>query len=174
MKRILFSSILILSLPILTLAQSSQVEQIFDKYSGQEGYTSVHITKYMFDMFARIADDEEDKEFKEVTSNLTAIKILTLDSITNLNRKKSFYQELSESISEPNYKDLMIVKDGDEEIKFLIKEANDKISELVMIVGGNNDGVLISLMGDINLKQISKLSKSMDIKGFEHLDKVED
>ncbi|MBL4709145.1 MAG: DUF4252 domain-containing protein [Flavobacteriales bacterium] len=173
MKKILFS-IFILSFPLLMAAQPSQVEKLFDQYSGKEGYTSVHITKYMFEMFAKVATEEEDNEFKEVTSQLTAIKILTLDSETNAKRGQDFYKEINNSLSEPEYKDLMIVKDGGEEIKFMIKETKDIISELVMIIGGENEGVLISLMGDIDLKTISKISKSMDLKGLKHLDKVDE
>ena len=171
MKKILFS-LLVLVFPVLLTAQSSQVEKLFNQYSGKEGYTSVHITKYMFEMFAKVANEEEDKEFKEVTTQLNAIKILTLDSETNAKRGQDFYNEISKALSIPDYKDLMIVQDGDEEIKFMIKESGDIISELVMIIGGEDEGVLISLMGDINLKTISKISKSMDLKGLKHLDKV--
>ena len=169
----LIVSILFFLVPFVNPAQSSQVEKLFDKYSGQEGYTSVHITKYMFDMFAKIADEEEDKSFKEVTSNLTAIKIITVDN-QYTNRTEDFYAEISRVISAPIYQDLMIVKDGSEEIKFLVKDANNTISELVMIVSEEGGGTMISLLGNINLKDISKLSKTMNIKGFEHLDKVED
>lgn len=172
MKKLILSALV--AFPLFLSAQKSSVEKVFDQYSGKEGYTSVHITQYMFELFAQIANDDEDKEFKEVTSDLTAIKILTLDSLTNVSRGQSFYQEISKLLTAPDYKDLMIVKDGGEEIKFIIKESNRKISELVMIIGGESDGVLISLLGDIDLKKITKLSKSMDIKGLEHLEKVED
>ena len=166
--------IIALTIPVLLSAQSSQVEKIFTKYSGTEGYTSVHITKYMFELFAKIADEKEDQEFKDITSKLTGIKILTLDSATNVKRRQDFYKEIVGSLSKTEYKDLMIIKEGNEEVKFMIREIDDKISELVMIVGGKGEAVLIVLLGDINLKQISKLSKSMDIKGFEHLDKMDD
>ena len=42
---------------------------------------------------------------------------------------------------------------------------------------GENEFFLLSLIGDIDLKQISRLSQSMNIDGFEHLkaiDKEED
>ncbi len=170
----LICSLIVISLSMGVMAQKSPVEQLFDKYSGQEGYTSVHFTSYMFEIFAKIANEEEDKEFKEASSKLESIKILTIDSALNANRKESFYKEISALITAPEYKDLMIVKDGAEEIKFMIKENGETISELVMIISGGGEGVLMSLIGDIELKEISKLSKSMDIKGMEHLEKVEE
>jgi hypothetical protein len=43
-----------------------------------------------------------------------------------------------------------------------------------MIVTGQGNAVLMFLEGDIDLKSISKLSKSMKITGFEHLDKIDE
>ena len=43
-----------------------------------------------------------------------------------------------------------------------------------MIVNGDHDFLLMTMTGDLDLKDISKLSKTMDIDGFEHLDKVDD
>jgi len=165
--------IILFMIPVLALSQKSPLNELFDKYSGQEGYTSVHITKYMFQLFAKISDDKEDKEFKEVTSKLDAIKILTVSDDANANQKKTFKDEIIQRLPKSVYKDLMIIKDGKKEITFMIKEDGSKISELVMFVEENNESVLIYLDGDINLKNISKLSKSMKIDGFEHLEKVD-
>lgn len=171
MKRIII--IIGLLIPVIMNAQESQLNAFFDKYSGKDGYTSVYITKFMFELFAKIDNDSEDKEFKEATSKLTAIKILTVDSVKNANAQIKFKNELMSVLPKTIYKELMIVKDGSETITFLINEQNSKISEFVMTVEGGGDPCLIFLEGDINLKSISKLSKTMNVKGFEHLDKVE-
>ena len=44
--------ILLAILPMLGMAQESQLNALFNKYSGQDGYTSVYITSYMFGMFS--------------------------------------------------------------------------------------------------------------------------
>jgi len=173
MKKIVIMLIVLLS-PVWLLAQNSQLSKFFDKYSGQEGYTSVYITKYMFELFAKISDEQEDKEFKELTSNLNSIKILTADSLMEVRNGGKFQKELLRILPKTDYKDLMIIKEGKQDIRFLIREEKSKITELVMIVTGEDDPVLMFLEGDINLKNISKMSKSMKIKGFEHLEKVDD
>ncbi|MEZ5197060.1 MAG: DUF4252 domain-containing protein [Bacteroidales bacterium] len=48
------------------------------------------------------------------------------------------------------------------------------IKELLMVVGGQDDNALISIQGDIDLKTISKLSKSMNIDGMENLEEIEE
>ncbi|MDF1549189.1 MAG: DUF4252 domain-containing protein [Bacteroidales bacterium] len=165
--------ILLFMIPVLAFAQKSQLNTFFDKYSGQEGYTSVHITKYMFQLFEKVSDEKEDKEFKDVTSKLDAIKILAIDSKADEVSQKAFKNELIQKLPKSIYKDLMIIKEGKKEITFMIREEGNKISELVMFVDEPNESALIFLEGDIDLKKISKLSKTMKIDGFEHLDKVD-
>ena len=172
MKKV--SLIILLMLPVLAFSQKSPLNTLFDKYSGQDGYTSVHITKYMFQLFAEISNEKENKEFKDVTSKLEAIKILALSNDATYNQKKSFKKDLIQSLPSSVYKDLMIIKEGKKEISFKIKDDGGKISELLMFVDEDDESVLIYLDGDINLKNISKLSKSMKIDGFEHLEKVDE
>ncbi len=165
--------IILFMIPCLAFSQESPLNVLFNKYSGQEGYTSVHITKYMFQLFAEISDENEDKEFKDVTSKLNAIKILALSDDATEKQRKTFKSGLISSLPGSVYKDLMIIKEGKKEITFKIKDDGKKISELVMFVDENDESVLIYLDGDINLRNISKLSKSMKIDGFEHLEKVD-
>ncbi|HBO76515.1 MAG TPA: hypothetical protein DD653_17790 [Marinilabiliales bacterium] len=160
-------------LPILAMAQESKLNQLFDKYSGQEGYTSVYITSYMFELFSKL-DDESDAEFENMTKGLEAIKILTVSDGLDAKSRELFYQEISSATQQPVYKDFMIVKDGKQEVIFKVREDGKKITEFVMVVKDASEPVLMFLLGDIDLKQISKMSKTMDIKGFEHLEKVEE
>ncbi len=164
----IFFFTLIILLGTISLNAQSVTDEVFEKYSGKEQYTSVHITKYMFELFSKITDEAEDKEFHEATKNLTAIKILTCDE-----NQQSFYHELMNKYKAANYQDLMVIKDGKEDVKFMIYDTGDKITELIMLVGGDGDSVLIALQGNIDLKQISKLSKTMNIDGMDHLDNIE-
>lgn len=164
--------VLILSIAFITIpgmAQQSQLNSIFDKYSGQEGYTSVYITSYMFELFSKLANEED---FDNVTKGLEAIKILTANGSSS--QKQSFYSEISKALPTSVYKDFMIVKDGAQTVVFKVRDEGDKITEFVMIVEDEHEPVLLFLQGDIDLAQVAKMSKSMDIKGFEHLEKVED
>ena len=75
--------------------------------------------------------------------------------------------------------ELMRVKDGGSNVIIYVKEgkSEDFVKELFMFVkdGGENsdkESVIISLTGDIDLKQISKLTEKMDLPGGEHLEKA--
>ena len=71
------------------------------------------------------------------------------------------------------YEELMVVKKKGQDVKFYVLKNGQKISELLMIVGGVDDNALISIQGDIDLKTISKLSKTMKIEGMENLEEID-
>ena len=79
MKQIFIGGMLIM-LTLFTMGQNSAVDKVFDKYSGKEGYTTVYISSFMFNMLNSLeTDDPEFDEFKKATSGIKSIKILTQD-----------------------------------------------------------------------------------------------
>lgn len=150
-------------------AQNTPVDELFDKYSGKEGFTSVYITSYMFSMFADV--ESNDPEFDELIKNLKAIKILATDEAFTGNI--NFFKEIIDKLPKDQYKELMVIKEKDQDVKFLVNEKDGKIIELLLIAGGANENALISIQGNIDLKNISKLSKSMNIDGLENLEKID-
>ena len=67
----------------------------------------------------------------------------------------------------------MVVKEGPDITKFLIRQKGDVISELLVVTGGPGGNSLISIKGDLNLKSISELSKTVDIQELKTLDDLE-
>jgi len=66
----------------------------------------------------------------------------------------------------------MDVNEGNTIVKFLIrKETKGKISEFLMLVSEDNGGTLIWITGDLDLNKIKRLSKDLNFKEFEKLEK---
>ncbi|MFO7924726.1 MAG: DUF4252 domain-containing protein [Bacteroidales bacterium] len=170
MRKLLFFITLII-IPVCVNAQVSPVDRLFEKYSGQEGYTSVYISKYMFSLFSDIENENEDKELENILGKLTGIRILASEEAreTGVN----FFTEIMNDLPVTEYQELMVVKEKDQDFKFLIREKDGIISELLMIAGGKSNNALISIQGNIDLNTISKLSKSMNIEGLDGLEKIE-
>ena len=172
MKKIVF----ILSLILLSfgaMAQKDAVDALFDKYAGKDGFTTVIISSKMFSLFQDM-EFEEDDEFNEMMSSLKSIRILATDE-TQEDMNINFYDEVMKDLNENDYEELMVVKEKDKDVIFLIKEKDGKIAELLLVAGGTDgDNALISIRGDIDLKNISKLAKSMDIDGMEQLKKLDE
>jgi hypothetical protein len=169
MKRVLFLVFCTFLFPAIR-AQNNPVDELFDKYSGKEGFTTVYISSKMFSMFAN--QDSKDEELNKTLGRLKSIRILAVeDSLKN--RELNFYTELSKKTDFSSYEDLMSVKEGDEVTRFMIRQSGNTISELLVISGGHGGNALISIRGDLDLKNISSLSKTMGIQQLENLDKLE-
>jgi hypothetical protein len=158
-----------LFLMVLSRAQTSPVDEIFNKYSEKEGFTVVTISSRMFSMFAN--QDAENKDADNIMRQLKSIKILSVgDSL--LNKNLNFYNELNNKQFLEAYEELLVVKEGPDITKFLIKESGDLISELLVITGGPGGNSIISIKGDINLKNLSDLSKNIGIQELKGLDEI--
>ena len=150
--------------------QIDAITQFFDKYINDENFTVVYISPKMMEMIATIAeDDPEADEINEVLTGIEGIRILTTEVNTLM-----YYEEALKTLQLNKYELLMQVRDQDENVRFLVRDDGPRVKELLLLVGGNDNFVLLSFVGDIDLKKISKLGKSMEIEGLEHLEELED
>lgn len=152
----------------ISQAQSSAVDKLFDKYALEEGFSSVHITKHMFELFAeKNMAMEESEAMQEAISGIESIKILTIEDSV-LNHQINFYDEIGKDIPFDEYKTLLVVKETGQHLRMMIKESNGKISEFLML-GGGDDNVLINIIGEIDLDEILKISQAIDVEGMQDL-----
>jgi superfamily I DNA/RNA helicase len=160
---------LLLAIVMHSFAQDDAIKKYFNKYADDTRFTSVYVSNKMFSMFSNLSDKDDDKELRDILNKLGGLRILTSDQANGA----KLYQEAHGLLVTNGFEDLMEVKEkGKSEFKFLIREVNGKIRELLMLSGSGNKFFLMSLIGDIDLKKISKLSKSLDVEGMENLDKL--
>ena len=172
MKKIAVILLLCLATSARLAAQGDVISTLFEKYYNDESFTKVSVSSKMFDLFTKIEPgDEDEKEILDAISKLKGLKVLAADSVAN---PKKIYDEVISKIASNGYDELMEVKDAEENMKFMIHEKGPIIDELVMVVGGKRHFVVISLYGEIDLKNISKLSKSMNVKGMEYLQNMDE
>jgi hypothetical protein len=169
MKRISLTGLLVL-MGLALYGQQSAVDKVFDKYAGKDGYTTVYISSFMFNMLNSLESDDPDyQEFKKATAGINSIKILTQDS----GDSENFGRELLDQLPRAEYQEMMKVKDGEEEILFLARENGGRITEFLLIVSGGSDDVLIAITGDIDLESISSIASGLDMPGMENLENLE-
>lgn len=156
-------------------AQTEHIIKFFDQYAGEEGLTTVYVTPTMIRLLGSMVgeDEQESQDIKEVMQDLKGIRMLFASKEDGKNVQKM----LSESMQFANhhsYEELMIIKDDENDIKFLVKESSDAvIEELLMVIGGEENFGLISLVGRIDLNKISKLSGNVNINGLENLEHLD-
>lgn len=156
---------------LTAIGQESAVDKVFDKYNGKEGYTTVYISSFMFNLLNQLETDDPDyNEFKKATSGISSIKILTQEG----NDSEAFGKELLEMLPRSEYQELMTVQDGEEDVLFLAKEEGGKITEFLLIVSGGGDDALIAIQGDIDMESIASIASGLDMPGLENLEDLED
>jgi hypothetical protein len=167
-----------LALPFIMNAQSA-LDKTFTKYAGQDQFTTVNITREMFSQFSGMMGNSKDtsaQELKNIMDKLTGLKVITYSIDTaDYSKAVSIYNEWTALFPVAVYKELMAVTEGRDNYRFLTKTDGDgKISEMVMLMKGKKELVVLSLCGTIDLSNISKISKGMGIHGMEGFQKIKD
>jgi len=164
--------VLISVFPLLVFSQHSSVNKLFEKYAEKDGFTTVYISKNLFKMVGEM--DLDDPEVDGLVDNLETIKILASDCEFINEDGLNFYKEIMNELPIEEYDELLVVKEKDQDVKFLSKEKNGIITELLLVVGGKDNNALICITGNIDLKHISKLASSMEGTGLEYLEELEE
>ena len=153
-------------------SQADAISTYFSQYVEDERFTVVYISAKMFDLLGKLdkedLNDQESDEVMKVVSDLRGLRLLSTDTLT-----QQFYQEAIKRINTKEYEMLMKVRDGNENVHFLIRESNNTIHELLLLIGGDTNFTLISFVGNINLSEMSKLGDVLEINGSNHLEKLE-
>ncbi len=162
------------SLASTAMAQSGAiVTKYFDLLATNDLYTKVSVSSKMFSLFTELeAGSEEEKEFLAAVSKLKGLKIVASDSAKDAG---TYYKQALADVDKAGFEELMSVKDGGQNFKFSIREkSGGVIEELIMVAGSSDTFVLLSLYGEIDLKNISKIARNMKVNGFESLEKLGD
>ncbi len=170
MKKILFAFVFMIAGQGL-VGQSDAITKYFDQYKDDERFTIVNVSPKLFEMIATVAAEEvEDPEVLEMIKEMEGLKILK----TEFSPMK-YYEEAIAKIDTRDYEELMTVRDEDQNVRILVKDDSDGkvVNELLLIVGGSDEFVLLSFVGKLHLDKIAKLASNMDIDGMEHLEELD-
>ncbi|MCD6345827.1 MAG: DUF4252 domain-containing protein [Bacteroidales bacterium] len=168
MKKLLLI-LLVALLPAFCFAQNSAVEKLFEKYGGKPGFTTVNINGSLLKFAASMSDEDEDLE---VLNKINTIKILAQEDA----QASNFYDEVMGELKRDSYEELMTVNSEDEDVIFLIKKSGERITEFLLVVGGDDENAIIYIGGDLRMKDIANLSKSINIDStsLSHLEDLKD
>ena len=185
MKKITIILALIL-IPVLAISQN-----VFDKYEDVEGVTSVIVNKKMFSMLASMGINLDDPEVQETLDMIKKIDGMKVFTTGDEKVSSDMLATVNSYLKTSNLQELMRIKDGEQTVKFYVKEGKDEnhVKELLMFMSGlkeltknqdiNINGkkrevetVLLSLTGEIDLRKIGEITNSMNVPGGDQLKNV--
>jgi hypothetical protein len=148
-------------------AQYSKLDEIFNKFQGKEGVTSVILTSDLL----KFASAMESKEpGMDVLKNITQVRILSFEKA--LAQDVVMFENMIKDVPLNNFKELMVVKENKNNVRMLALEDQGRWSDFLLIVTGGTENVLINIQGSISPKELHSLSKSMHVEGMAFVGKL--
>ncbi len=168
---ILFSLLLVGK---IGFGQSQAIMEFHDKYKDNGKYLAVRIDGGILNMLSGIkTNDEEAQEMLNAMSKIDAINVHSIDRDED-EFAESDIEKFKKNVQKDKYDELMIVRDGDTDVDFLIKEKKGKISDLLLVVDEPDEFIIVNISGEIDLKTIAKIVDNLDLKGSHHMEKLEE
>jgi signal-transduction protein with cAMP-binding, CBS, and nucleotidyltransferase domain len=151
--------ILTISLALFSTVAFAQnnVSELIQKYKGNDDVNIVTISGSLLRMGSNFveADDKESKAAKNIIDQVDELIILNTSSISSGREIRKFANKL---VDRGVYEEMMMVDSQGEETTFYGKVRGNKIIELFIITGKNEDEtVLISMSGKIDPDSVAVL-----------------
>jgi hypothetical protein len=163
MKRIIF--LLALSvLPFLAGAQDF-IDDLFNRYSGKDNFTSIVISKDLLDFAFNL---DKDKDLDKLKGKISDLKILISEHKNG--SLVGFTNEIRDNLNKDSYLSLIEILDGKTKVSFYAQKDNDKIVHLLLLATEEDQDVLLSLKGQFTMKDLAELGNNSNNHGsFHHL-----
>ncbi|MDA9668931.1 DUF4252 domain-containing protein [Flavobacteriaceae bacterium] len=170
------------------LSLSVKGQSIFERFADYDDVSLVSISPKMFKMLGQLSvslDDPEAQEYIDMVSSIENFKVLISgnDEVSDAMSKWA-----AEQLSSKDLEELMTIKDSDADVAFYVKsgKSDDRVEKLIMYVNGVNpkimkdsplgertvETIILLIEGNIDLKQISKLTDQMSLPGGKQLRKA--
>ena len=163
---------------VLTVSAWAQ-QSVFDTFEEMEGVSTVVVTKEAFVMLSKFnAGGTEGAEYLELVQNLHSLKVFTTE-------RSEIAQQMEKAVARylktAKLTELMRVKDKEAHVKIYVRKGKDDnhVRELLMFVSNitpamakEQEAVILSLTGLIDLHKISAITEGYVPGSTQHLQKA--
>lgn len=150
----------------MALLSASVVAQDFasrflDEHKADTNLTCVTISPKMMEEIMK-NDAEKDDEVLDIISNLKSMQMLTAKV-----KGQNYYDEAIKIVekSSGRFEPLLSFSDKSENCQIMVRKKKEAIIELVMLVHGKGQFVVINFTGNMSPEFIARLAASMKQKG---------
>ncbi|MGM0619593.1 MAG: DUF4252 domain-containing protein [Bacteroidota bacterium] len=162
MKRIYLFSVLFIFL-FSSCRDESGVSEAFTKYRFKDGVTTITVPGWLIHSAAMWGDLDRDE--RDLLRSIDKVKILTIED-KELNARSNLHKEFYETVRErEDLEELLVVRDGNEQVTIFGKASEESIEEMLILVGGD-DNAIIYLKGRLKPELITNLMDENSPKGF--------
>ncbi|WP_297336512.1 DUF4252 domain-containing protein [Algoriphagus sp.] len=172
MKKTLVLLIFFLGILSQSFAQDDAIQRFFSKYMEDDRFSRVYISPKMMQMAGgflknNAGEDEDAEEMGSLISKIKGIRILSSEEVDGM----TLYKEAMGTLTKNQYEELMDVQDKGSSLKFMIREKNGLIQELMMVSGSGKEFSLISLIGSFTYEDLNLLAEKTSLPGMDQYGK---
>jgi len=162
MKRFLLLPVLFLFL-FTSCEYDTGVSEAFTKYRFKDGVTTITVPGWLIHSAAMWGDLE--REERDLLRSIDKVKVLTIED-EELNARSNLHKEFYETVRERgDLEELLVVRDGNEQVTIFGKADEDSIKEMLILVGGD-DNAIIYLKGRLKPELIANFMDENSQNGF--------
>ncbi len=164
--------LLFVIMPSLIFAQTT-----FDKFEDKDEVKSVVVNKKMFELMSKVKVDVKDKEMQQYLNLLKKLDNLKVFTTSNAKISSEMKSSVTSYLKSSSLEELMRVNTDGKNVRIYVKNSTNSsiVKELLMFMEGDTKGnptVILSLLGEFNLDEISMLTEKMSLPGGDDLKKA--
>lgn len=159
---------------VMLFTSTLMAQSPFDKFEEDSEITNIVVNKKMFQLMSKIeTKDKETQQYVNLIKKLDNLKVF----VTQNSKKALELKNASDRyLKTANLEELMRVNEGGKNVRIYVKSGttDTQIRELFMFIEGNGkeETVLMSLLGNFDLNEISVLTDKMNLPGGDSLKKA--
>ena len=145
--------IVVMSIPILGIAQSDTMKKWHEKYENAFVMMFYQSTLNMLNM-------EDNEEFHEIVKDIDKMKLISIDK-----KEDSFtpddYKSLVTDYKNEKFEELISMRQKEANINAYIKEVNGVTKGVAVLINSDSTMTIIDLKGSVPLNKIGQLAQQI-------------
>ncbi|WP_194777957.1 DUF4252 domain-containing protein [Pararhodonellum marinum] len=151
-------------------AQDDAIVRFFSKYMEDDRFSRVFISPKMMQMAGGFLKsnavesqlNKDEKDLGELIAKVRGIRILTGENVQG----QKLFKEAMATLNKNQYEDLMDIHDKGSDVKFMVREENGMVKELLMLTGSEGNFTLLSMLGNFTYQDLNILAENTSIPGM--------
>jgi hypothetical protein len=165
---------LVLLITLVLVSNTLFAQTPFDKFDNQDDITAIIVNKKMFSMLSKV--DTKDKESQQYVNLIKKLENLRVFVTSNVKKAADMKVTAEKYLKSAGLEELMRINEKGKNVKIYVKSGatDSQVKELLMFIegSGKEETVLMSLIGNFDLDELSALTDKMNLPGGAELEKA--
>ena len=147
MKKLII--LLLMLSPLAVSAQNDAYKTLFDDCVGRDGYSTVQVSKDMLRIM--------DSDYNLALASIDGVMSITFNSEDSA-AVEAFRNRCDYMLDRSGLSVMVSTNDGTQAVKIYTSTVEDKIKEVIVLTCSPSETVVVDVVGNLTLKQISRLN----------------